>query len=104
MLEKNLSCLYKTAWAHVRRKDDYIETLKLEIKDFRKLTGMVTPGVPADSGQGDENYHKVDEPCSELNTKCDPRRVCVCQVLPCHTKARTSECFVDARSDRKDLA
>eukprot|EP00892_Ulva_mutabilis_P002445 jgi/Ulvmu1/12200/UM085_0064.1 len=48
MLEKNLSCLYKTAWAHVRRKDEYIESLKDQIKQFRKATGMVAPGVPLD--------------------------------------------------------
>lgn len=53
MLEKNLSCLYKTAWAHVRRKDDYIQKLKTQIKVFRQVTGMVTPGVFLDGNHAD---------------------------------------------------
>lgn len=67
MLEKNLSCLYKTAWAHVRRKDDYIETLKGQIKDFRRLTGMVAPGVPLDGDSADA-MDAVEDPA--VGSKC----------------------------------
>lgn len=45
MLEKNLSCLFKTAWEHLHRKDQQIVDLKQQIKEFRKVTGMVAPGV-----------------------------------------------------------
>lgn len=48
MLEKNLSCLFKTAWAHLHRKDMQIVDLKQQIKDFRKVTGMIAPGVTCD--------------------------------------------------------
>ena len=56
MLEKNLSCLFKTAWANLHRKDTQIVDLKQQIKEFRKITGMVAPGLKCDdvNMQGDD--------------------------------------------------
>lgn len=78
MLEKNLSCLFKTAWAHLRRKDEYIEALKIQIKDFRKLTGMVAPGV-----QHDGNLAASSDGSAELGQKCVSELINFCNAQTC---------------------
>ena len=50
MLEKNLSVLYKTAWAHLHRKDGHIERLKESLKETRRraYAGLPLVDVPGD--------------------------------------------------------
>jgi hypothetical protein len=43
MLEKNLSCLFKTAWSHLRRKDGHLERLKEELKETRRRAAAGLP-------------------------------------------------------------
>lgn len=81
MLEKNLSCLYKTAWAHLRRKDEYIEALKHQIKAFRKLTGMVTPGVPLDANLADAIDGNPADASEEPHSKCESTEQCSTYIL-----------------------
>ena len=64
MLEKNLSCLFKTAWAHLHRKDTQIVDLKQQIKDFRKITGMIAPGVKCDDVNMQEDEQETQTKAS----------------------------------------
>lgn len=49
MLEKNLSCLFKSAWVHLQRKEGHIQKLKDTLRDTRRgLLAVPKPGEESD--------------------------------------------------------
>jgi hypothetical protein len=69
MLEKNLSCLYRTAWTHVLRKEGHIVTLKEQLRDLRRATALI------DAGGAQETASDQPDGCERAAELCCPRDI-----------------------------
>jgi hypothetical protein len=59
MLEKNLSCLFKTAWSHLQRKEGHILKLKEELRDIRRSMASAAQALEAPCSVHSDDAHNL---------------------------------------------
>ena len=63
MLEKNLSCLFKSAWTHLQKKEAYIGKLKVDLRDARRAAGPCLPQCAAGAAIASETPFRCSLRC-----------------------------------------